>query len=482
MKILFINRLMAGECIGRVPLGILYLSSALRHAGHVVELADASQENHLRNRIETFRPNVLAYSVRTGYHKQYTRLNRKIKQGFPDILSIFGGNHPTFFPQMILKEPAIDAVCIGEAEEALVDFLDRLQSGTDYQLTQNFWVRYGGKIFKNPPRRLIEPVDKIHFPDRDLLNGWPRIRDFPVRNFITTRGCPYQCTYCFNYAYFNKIYKGLGKRVRRRTLENVMAEIEEEYLRYPFQVAQFEDDIFVFDKNWISEFSKQYSRRIGVPFTCNVRPEIIDEEKAAFLKKAGCVSVWVGVEAGDETIRKDMLRRRSNNNAIMRGVHALQNAGIRVATENILGVPKTTLNHDFKTLEFNQLLRPSFANPSLFQPYPQTPLGDLAQKVGAFSGDYDDIPDFYEGSCLKINHLKQVQNLKYLFSIAVEYPWLTRLIRILVRFPLAPLYKKVELLWKGYILTHRIAPMRMSIRHYLHVLRRALTVRESVEF
>ena len=179
-------------------------------------------------------------------------------------------------------------------------------------------------------------------------------------------------------------------------------------------------------------------------------------------------------------VRHKKLKREVNDNSIIQGVRALQNVGIHIATENILGIPDTNLEQDFKTLELNQILRPSFANPSLYQPYPQTPLGDLACEVGAFSGDYDDIPDFYEGSCLKIDHLRELQNLKYLFSIAVEYPWIMRYIPKLIKLPLSSVYKKMELFWKGYALTRRIVPIRMGIRHSLHVFRRAISAKGSI--
>ncbi len=482
MRVVFVNRLLTGECIGRVPLGVLYLSTALKQKGHEVGIVDASKEKRLCDKIEEFKPEAVLYSVRTGYHKGYVRLNRQIKRQFPHLLSVFGGNHPTFYPQMIVKEAEIDAVCIGEGEEAICDFLDRWERKADYEKTPNFWVRCDGQIFKNTPRRLIEPMDAIAYPDRDLLNDFPRVRDFPVRNFITTRGCPYDCTYCFNYAYFNNIYKGLGKRVRRRTVKNVVDEIEEEYEKFPFQCVQFEDDIFVYDTHWIGDFAEEYSRRIGKPFTCNVRVELMDDERSSLLKKAGCVSVWLGVEAGDEQVRSELLGRKNNDSVTVRGVRVLQKHGIHVSTENILGVPQTNLTHDLCTLDFNIELRPSFANPSVFQPYPQTPLGDRAREVGVFSGNYDDIPDFYEGSCLAIKHLREINNLQYLFSLTVEFPWLRKWVPILVRLPLGELYKRVMLFYKGYVLTHRIAPIKLGPRHTAHVFHRALQVEEAIEF
>lgn len=482
MRILFVNRLMTGECIGRVPLGILYMSTALKSKGHDVGIVDVSKENRIFSKIEEFKPDALLYSVRTGYHRGYVALNKRIKTRYPRLLSVFGGNHPTFYPQMILKEPEIDAVCIGEGEEAICDFLDRWDRKADYEKTPNFWARRDGEVFRNTPRRLIEPMDGIPFPDRDLLDEFPRVRDFPVRNFITTRGCPYDCTYCFNYAYFNNIYKGLGKRVRRRTVENVVDEIEQEYRKFPFQCAQFEDDIFVYDSHWIGAFADEYSRRIGKPFTCNVRVELMDDERASLLKKAGCKSVWLGVEAGDEQVRSELLGRGNTDLVTVRGIRVLQKHGIHVSTENILGVPQTNFIHDLRTLDFNIELRPSFANPSIFQPYPQTPLGDRARDVGMFSGNFDQIPDFYQGSCLMIKHLREVTNLQYLFALAVEFPFLRKWIPKLVKLPLGPLYMRLELLWKGYVLTNRIAPMNLGPRHLAHVIHRALTVQQAVEF
>ncbi len=482
VRILFVNRLLTGECIGRVPLGIMYLSTALKRDGHVVDIVDSSNEAHVLKRIGEFKAEVLLYSVRTGYHKFYVRLNRKIKEHFPHLFVVFGGNHPTFYPQMMVKEPSIDAVCVGEGEEAICDLVNRWKLHSDYENTANFWVRRDDTIFKNVPRRLIEPMDRIEYPDRDLLNAYPLVRNFPVRNFITTRGCPYDCTYCFNYAYYNNIYKGLGKRVRRRSVENVLQEIEGEYRKHPFQAVQFEDDIFVYDTHWIAEFAEQYSKRIGKPFTCNVRVELMDDERAASLKKAGCVSVWLGVEAGNEKVRKEMLGRTNNDNVTFRGIRCLQKHGIHVSTENILGIPQTSWENDLETLDLNLALKPSFANPSVFQPYPQTPLGDRAREAGVFSGNYDDIPDFYEGSCLAIKHMREVANLEYLFAITAEWPWLRRFVPTLVKLPLGGLYKRLMLLYKGYVLTHRIVPMKLGFKHMAHVAKRALTVQEAVEF
>ncbi|MHC4267365.1 MAG: B12-binding domain-containing radical SAM protein [Planctomycetota bacterium] len=473
MKILLINNLLSSDCIGRVPLGVLYISAALRKAGHETDIVDTRHYKNIIKKIEDYNPAVLLFSLRTASSQLYIDLNRQIKRHFPNLFSIFGGPHATFYPQIIQREKAIDAICVGEGEDAIIEFIARLEREEEYHTTANFWIRRNGEICQNEVRPLIENIDNISFPDRELLCRYSRVRDFPVRNFITTRGCPYSCTYCFNQAY-NEIYKGLGKRVRRRSVDNVIAEIEEEYKQYPFQVAQFEDDIFVVPGKWLEEFSEKYRSKIDLPFSCNVRAELITEKEVSLIREAGCVSVWIGVEAGSEVVRKNLLKRNNTDSTTINSVRYLQDAGITVATENILGLPETTLDDDFKTLELNRILRPGFANPSIYQPYPGTELGQRARDAGIFSGNYDDIQNFYSTSSLNIKHRREVENLQYLFSFCVEYSFLYSHLHKLVRLPLGFLYKAIQTLWRGRALTHRIIPVKMGVKHLCHVLWRSL--------
>jgi radical SAM superfamily enzyme YgiQ (UPF0313 family) len=323
-------------------------------------------------------------------------------------------------------------------------------------------------------RKLVEDINTISFPDRELLDDYPMVRNFPIRNFITSRGCPYNCTYCFNHAY-NKIYKGLGKRIRRRSVDNVIAEIEEEQNKHPFQLVQFEDDIFVMQSKWLQEFSLKYRTRIGLPFTCNVRAELMTEKAVSLLKEAGCVSVWIGVESGDEVVRKELLKRNNTDSVTINCVRLLKNAGIFVATENILGLPETSIDDDFKTLTLNRTLGPGFASPSIYQPFPGTDLGQRAKETGEFSGNYSDIKGFYSASGLNIKHRREVENLQYIFSFCVEYQINSRLLGKLIRLPLIRLpLKSIYILWKGYALANRIAPVKLKLGHWFHVIYRII--------
>jgi len=463
MRALFVNRVSGAECLGRMPLGILYLSAALKQDGHEVALADACEPEAAFAAVESFRPDAVLYSVRTGYHRYYARLNRELKRRFPRVLALFGGPHATFYPEMIEDDPAVDAVCVGEGELAVRDFFARLARGGDHENTPNFWVRRDGVIRRNPVRPLIADLDEIAPPDRDLLDGFPGARRFPIRSFIASRGCPYDCTYCFNHAYF-RVYADKGARVRLPSPAAFVREIAAENARAPFESIQLEDDIFGLSPRWLEEFAERYCAEVGLPFACNLRAELVTERLAEQLARAGCASAWMGLESGDEKVRVELLDRSNTDDVTRTAVARLHARGIGVCTENIIGLPTTTLAQDFATLRLNLDLEPDYLNCSIFQPYPRTDLGEVAVAQGLFSGDFDELGDFYEETSLRIGHKAELANLQELFAPTLMMPWLYPLLPRLVRLPLHPLYRLANLVVKARAIT-RLYRVRVRPRH-----------------
>ncbi len=227
---------------------------------------------------------------------------------------------------------------------------------------------------------------------------------------------------------------------------------------------------------WLEDFALKYKHKIGLPFVCNARAELVTEKNVAYIKNAGCIAVWIGVEAGDEVVRKELLNRNNTDSVTINCVRLLQNAEISIVTENILGLPETSIADDFKTLELNRMLKPSYANPSIYQPYPGTALGDHAQIIGEFSGNYTDIKDFFSDSGLNLKHKRELANLNYLFSFCVEYhhisPWL---LNKLIRLPFMRLpFQGIYLLWKRYALTNRIFSMKLNLKQWFHIIYRVI--------
>jgi len=318
MRVAFITDYFNKSHFGREPLGVLHLVAALKQSGADVDLFEVSQLNREFGDLKKFKPGIIAYSVKTGYHRKFTELNFELKKSL-GFISLFGGPHATFYPELINK-PGVDIVCRGEADTAIVELSRNIKG--DYSQTENCWVKKDGIIHKNNLGRLIEDLDALPFPDRAVFEKYPLFRKFRMRNFLAGRGCLYECTYCYNSA-FRKLCSGKGRYVRSRSVINLVREIEAEAGKNKLNFINFEDDIFVQDRNWLAEFARVYPSAIKLPFHCHVKADMIDEESIILLKEAGCFSVSMGVETASEAIRSKILNRRMTNELIERHKYCL---------------------------------------------------------------------------------------------------------------------------------------------------------------
>lgn len=470
MRVLFVEKQIDYE-----PLGLLYLASSLRQAGHEVRLAVAMDRDPVTVAQE-WRPDVVGYSVYTGSQTYYRDLNLRIKEAL-DVVSVFGGPHPTYFPEFV-EEPGVDAVCLGEGEAAVLDLVDVLEAGHSLSHTriENWWFKHDGTTVRNPVRAPESDLDRLPFPDRELLfENDAFTRQSGIKHFITSRGCPYDCTYCFNHA-LAEVYRGKGKRLRQMSVGRVIEEVKGVQERNPMQFVVFLDDLFIVYVDWLRELADRFPREVGLPFFCNVRANLVTAEKVGLLKQAGCASVGMGLETGSPCLRNELLKRNMPDEQIIEASRLVREAGIQLLTTNMLGLPGATLENDFETLALNHACEPAYANAFLYQPYPRTELGEYAREQGHVEGSLDDIdPSAWERSVLRFSNpaeKRQIENFNKLFALAVEWPRLTGLIRHLIKLPPNPLYRLVYKLWKGYAVKNRIHPYRPSLREFVQTVAR----------
>jgi len=472
VRVLFVQKQIDYE-----PLGLLYLSSALRQAGHEVRLSIATTEDPVAV-ARAWQPDVLGYSVYTGSQAYYRDLNLRIK-GAVQAVSVFGGPHPTYFPEFI-EEPGVDAVCVGEGEGAMLDLVQALDDGKPLVGIENWWFKLdGGQIQRNPVRAAENDLDSIAFPDRELLFEADEFtRQSGIKHFITSRGCPYDCTYCFNHA-LAEVYRGKGKRLRQMSVDKVIEEVRWVQQRYPMQFVVFLDDLFIVYESWLQELAAKFPREIGLPFFCNVRANLVTPAKIELLKQAGCASVGMGLETGNPELRNEILKRNMSDEQIIEASNLIRRAGIELLTTNMLGLPGASLGHDLETLALNHACKPAYANAFLYQPYPRTELGDYARNGGYVEGALDDIdPSAWERSVLRFStpeEKRQIENLNKLFALAVEWPRITGLVLRLTKLPPNPLFRLAYKLWKGYAVKNRIHPYRPSMGEFLQTVRRFMS-------
>jgi len=431
-------------------LGIMYLSSVLQSYGHRVEVFVEHGQgiDRLIRESKDFKPDIIGFPCTTGIHRWALRAAGLFKAKFPQAKIVFGGPHPTFFPE-IIEEACVDIVCRGEGEYALSDLAVRVDRGQDYSDIANLWVKKSGRIFRNDVRPLIENLDELPFPDRNLY-----IKKYPFLNksqkvFMTGRGCPFSCAYCFNHA-FKKIYQDKGNMVRYRNADNVVREIREVESEGGLKTVYLQDDTFGLNRAWALEFLAKYRKQIRLPFICLLRADLVDEEIVKNLKSAGCLNVFFGVETGSQELRNLALKKSVSDEQIFETASLLKKYKIRFRTYNMFGLPNESLADAFKTVELNIKIKTDYPWSSLFQPFPGTELGSYVLEHGMLEEDLSCFePSFFKKSNVRLEQKSEIENLHRLFFYAVKFPFLFPLIKKGIRIRLGLFYNLLFLL--GYM-------------------------------
>jgi anaerobic magnesium-protoporphyrin IX monomethyl ester cyclase len=456
---------------GYVPLGTLSLIGALRSAGHEVEVAPARFAD-ASAALKRWRPSIVAYSALTGDVGAYLVLNRRLKDEH-EFLAVFGGPHPTYFPDVV-SSAGVDAVCRGEGEEALVDLAGAVADGRDYLSTPNFWFSRDGRIVRNGVRPLCRDLDELPRPDRDFwFARFPQVGRSPRKQFMASRGCPYHCTFCFNHK-FNELYENKNV-LRRRGVDSIIDEVCEVIGRHPAQQIHFLDDTFNLDKAWLEEFCSRYAKEVALPFFCNVRANLVDEETVAQLARAGCRVVAFGIESGNDHIRERVLKRNMSAQSILRTADLLHRYGIKFITFNIIGFPDETLENMRETVAINRRCRPDYAYISIFQPYPSTDYAEeILRRRGGTIEDILEHPEIFPESFLTSSMLPgkaglQVERLHRLFSLLVEHPGLETVYEAVKELPVTPALTLAKKLHAAYTYK-KIYDFRLSPDQYAHAI------------
>jgi radical SAM superfamily enzyme YgiQ (UPF0313 family) len=423
-------------------IGVMSISAHLRGAGHNVGLiVENVPVRVIRYMSGRRRPDIVAFSAVTGQHKTVLEIARAIKESFGPIPIVVGGAHPTFFPE-IIKEEGIDIICRGEGEGAMTELADKLNGGAGIaegglENIQNLWVKTGDKLSKNEVRPLIEDLDSLPFPDRTVYAKYAYLAAHPVRRFMSGRGCPYECSFCFNHAQ-KKLYAGKGRFVRMRSAQNVLDEITRVAREYPtMKRVKFEDDTFTLSKRWTMDFLAKYRAQTGMPFACYSRADCVDDELARALKEARCDRLDFGLESGDERIRNEILNKKLTDEQIIRAAEVLRQNGVPFGTANMFGLPGETFEEAIKTVSLNRRIRPHDVWGAVFQPYPGTECGRYVLEKGYCKElSIDDIKSDYQTDSLLVQKdIRKVVNLHKFFYFFVMFPVSMKLILPLLSLP-----------------------------------------------
>lgn len=433
---------------GAENLGIEYLSAFIKSHGHTTSLffdpavfsSDVfinskiiarifNVDNKIINSVISLKPDLVAFSAYTGNYKWCLSIARSIKERI-DIPIVFGGVHATAVPDKILENDFIDFVVVGEGEFAMLDLINHLSSNRSKEaLAQvaNIGFKLGDTTVVNKPRAYIKDLDLLPFPDKDLFfKKEPLFLNNPYM-IMTSRGCPYSCNYCSNNM-FQSLYSAENQHIRRRSPDNVIAELEG-ISRYNNKIksVSFVDDIFTLSKPWLEDFIGKYRSRINLPFYCNIHPLAFNRDIARILKEGGCRLVFLGVQSGSERIRKEIFFRRETNDNIINAVNYLKEAKIKISADNIFGAPTEEESDLRKSLDLYKRIKPDMLLSFWLTYYPGTRIVSMAKKEGLLTDN--DVKNINEGNIGFTHNMGSVDRKK--IALYKRYELLFELLTII---------------------------------------------------
>ena len=353
----------------------MYLSAALKEAGH-----DTTTD---------LDGDILAASVMPG-SEGVLELLEKVKDGRPVIV---GGSDPTYNPEKY-QLPWIDGVCRGDGEKAIVAFAEGKWKGTIIGDMTTEWPM--------PDRSIVYDKHLEH------LNN-------PIRHFMISRGCPYNCAYCFNHAY-RKLYKGQNV-LRTPAPEDAVNEIKDTIDKWGGKFVYFQDDTFNLKQLFLDHFLPLYKEQIGLPFHCHLRAERVTDSQIKKLKDAGCYSARFAIETAGDKKQTLLNRGKITDDDCINAAMFLKKHDIKVMTQCITCLPDTTYEDDLATLELSKKCEPTYAWASIYQPYKGTQLGDYCYKKRIV---LDEPGVFFSKSPLDIPDKEKRERLQRCFSLLVS--------------------------------------------------------------
>lgn len=395
---------------GDVPLGILYLAAAVRQKlGIKPELLDLSFSRspfeEIRQRLSQNNYQWVGISAMVTMARAARKVAELVKQIQPRAKVVLGGPHPTTLPENCLDGP-FDVLCLGESE----DTLSELVSKNSAQDVSGTWFRKDREWVRNPPREPIADLDRIPFPAFDLIGLEQYMRLWfqldtigrPVfgTSVLATRGCPYQCSFCQP-----TLERLFGKKLRKRSPENIVSELAWLKDRYKIQGFVFLDDTLIVDREWTGELAKKMTdAKLDLVFGCNMRAELVEEEMLGVLKESGLRKIYMGIESCTDRIRNQVLNKKISREQIETAVAAAKKLGLKVQGYFMIGAPGETKTEVWDTVGYGRRLDLDDLTINITTPLPGTYL--YQKYLGEISLSEDKF-DYYRRYAFKPGELSQ---------------------------------------------------------------------------
>ncbi|MBU1626044.1 B12-binding domain-containing radical SAM protein, partial [bacterium] len=380
-------------------IGLGYIAAGLRRHSHDVQILDCPAQRLNFKSLDYFLSQnkfdmvgIQCYSFDLKTLRAHLSLLRK---HLPSAYIVIGGAHPSALPKDMLTDyPEIDFVIVGEADESLAilaDNLEKIDGGltvpVDNLLTSvpNLAYRNNGDITINPTK-FIDDLDKVSPPAWDLIkpSDYPVspqgtfLKRYPYAPINVTRGCPFKCTFCAGYLI-------TGRKVRSRSIDNLMEEVHLLYDEYGVRELHIEDDNFSYNSRILVDFCESVIReKLDIAWSCvnGLRIESLNKENLQLMEQAGCYSMALGIESANPRILT-MMKKKITIEQVKEQVDLVKkSSNIQITGFFILGYPTETKIEMFNTVRFSMGLNIDKANFGSLMLLPGSEITDYVLKSG----------------------------------------------------------------------------------------------------
>ncbi len=358
------------------------LGAALLQDSHTVQILDLSvyKEKHLevlKRTLREFSPEFVGVTFTTPLYTEALTIAEEVKKHDEKIITVAGGVHASALPEETLKESRFDIIVMGEGDRTIVELAnvpkERLNKKELSAVDGICYRTSTGRLLRNKPRELVKDLDELPYPAWHLYDlkryhaSYLTSRKNPVGAIETSRGCVFGCTYC------NKDI--FGRRFRFKSPTRVVEEMEY-MLKCGFQEIHIWDDNFVTNIARAKEICRLLiQRKFNAPWclACGIRVDCVDEEFLQMAKRAGCYSVYFGVETGNEEIHK-RINKGIRIPQIIRAFEMAKKAGLETVGFFMFGLPGETEKTMWETIDLAKRLGPDYAKVTILVPFPSTPI------------------------------------------------------------------------------------------------------------
>ena len=379
-----------------VPLGLTYIAAVLEKEGHTVKIIDMNEKklNDDDLKVELKKSgDVIGITGMITEYQQILTIVDIAKDGFSDRPVILGGPIATTIPQELLEKSNADFIVMGEGEKTTPALIQAIEQGSDISEIRGIAYKKGKRVIINEPAIPIDNIDKILFPARHLLDMRKYLKnhfenfgykiegfgDIRSTNLISSRGCPYDCTFCFKDMW--------GYKWRGRSAENIIAEMELLNEKYNVNGFHFNDDTFVLDKKRVFEFTSLLNKSgLDVVWNCNGRVNLMQKDMLKAMRGAGCISIAYGIESGNQSIL-DSMKKNITLSQTKKVVKWTKEIEIKAAGYFMIGMLGETKETIRDTINFAKELDLDFYGFSITTPLPGTELYRKAMISGLISSN-----------------------------------------------------------------------------------------------